>query len=448
MSDEEELQPLDRRSPEETLTRELATLGPLMARQEQLEAEGPDAAFVATLRARLVSEPLDGPDPQFAARLRAQVLRSGQRSWWRRTALAGVAAAVLAAALVAIILVPRLPHRGTAPPLAMFPGQPGPPRPLTWSAPSPMTADLVRGYPSTSGAGGGGPGYAFLSPEQTALDPLGGVPFTGKVVLTAGALPALSAQVPVYRLGGAISSAAQLAAQAHRLGIGASAAFVPTANATWLVAATGIPARGLPLHLHSLAVSQVTGELIYHDARPLSAVQQRPALDARSAVAAARAWVSALGWPGARMPLQSAHSGIAYGAPYAAHSWTIQFGWISAAPDESSAATLWLAPGGKVLEARLWPAAAASTMVAARSVAAAWDGVRHGAFPLAVNGILDAHATGRGALKRVTLAYVLTADGDGVLYLAPVYHFSGSAVFVPGGALAAWFALAPAANAP
>jgi hypothetical protein len=64
VSDEERLPRMDYRT-DEDLARELAALGPLMARQERLTEEAPDPTFVAALRARLVGRPAEEPDPVF-----------------------------------------------------------------------------------------------------------------------------------------------------------------------------------------------------------------------------------------------------------------------------------------------------------------------------------------------------------------------------------------------
>jgi hypothetical protein len=79
--------------------------------------------------------------------------------------------------------------------------------------------------------------------------------------------------------------------------------------------------------------------------------------------------------------------------------------------------------------------------------------VRRGTAPIAMGGAIASNASGHGTVQRVTLAYVLMADANGTLYLAPVYRFAGMATFAPGsGSLttsdtrAPWYALVPAAQ--
>ena len=62
---------------EEAVTRELAELGPLMLRQERVEAEMPDPDFVRNLRTRLMAAETAVPDHQFAHDLRARLTGAG-----------------------------------------------------------------------------------------------------------------------------------------------------------------------------------------------------------------------------------------------------------------------------------------------------------------------------------------------------------------------------------
>jgi hypothetical protein len=258
--------------------------------------------------------------------------------------------------------------------------------------------------------------------------------------------------LPAYQLRGPSFDAPHVARLAHLLGIRAQATRAVSAGAIWAVAADG----GLPSQqpLHSLAISTATGELVYHNTAYQSLVRPPHAQDRASVVAAARAWLTRLGWPGHDMPLQAA-------APLpggAGNAWIVEFGWPHVRGTSTSpAATLLIVPGWHVADARLWPPAARSRRLSARPVSAAWTMLRRGDIPLAVTvrgALTGPLGDGRGIVRSVEVVQVLTADVSGVLYLVPAYRFAGAAqlqVVPQRGAVpraqpvrATWYAVVPA----
>jgi hypothetical protein len=354
-----------------------------------------------------------------------------QRAWRRATVWAGLPAAALAV-LVAVIIVVlashgRLPSpvRGTAS--------------VAWAPPAPGTGDLIRGFPfPPSVGGGGGGGGGLISPEVSQFDAPWNAPYSGRLLLTTGRLHGEASALPAYQLRGPSFDAPHVARLAHLLGIRAHATRAVSAGAIWAVAADG----GLPSQqpLHNTAYQ--------------SLVRPPHAQDRASVVAAARAWLTRLGWPGHDMPLQAA-------APLpggAGNAWIVDFGWPHVrGMSTSPAATLLIVPRWHVADARLWPPVARSRRLSARPVSAAWTMLRRGDIPLAVTvpgAITGPPGDGRGIVRSVEVVQVLTADINGILYLVPAYRFAGTAQLrvVPQGGVvrraqsvrATWYAVVPA----
>jgi hypothetical protein len=392
------------------------------------------------------------PDPQFARDLRARLtgmdgLRRAapQRTWRWAAAWAGLPAAALAV-LVAVIIVVLASHRWT----------PSPGRGtaiVAWAPPAPGAGDLIRDFPLPPGIGGGGAGGGgLISPEVSQFDAPGNAPYPGRLLLAAGKLHGGASALPAYQLRGPSFDAPHVARLAHLLGIRAQATRAVSAGAIWAVAAEG----GLPSKqpLHSLAVSTATGELVYHNTAYQPLVGPPHAQDRASVVAAARAWLTRLGWPGHDMPLQTA-------APLpggASNAWIVDFGWPHVRGTATSpAATLLIVPRWHVADARLWPPVSRSRRLSARPVSAAWTMLRRGDIPLAVTvrgAITGPLGDGRGIVRSVEVVQVRTADINGMLYLVPAYRFAGTAqlqVVSQRGVVpraqpvrATWYAVVPA----
>ncbi len=404
---------------EETLERELAWLGPLLRRRDDVGA--PDPAFVARTRARLmsgataVSYPIVEPVVVSSLASRRRRLLGDMRG-----VVTGVAAAILIAAAVIVVVVVVRPPRPSRGPV------------LAWRPPLPSLADLTRGFPAPAVARAAGPPV----PTASLAAPPHGVAYAGRVSLTTAPLPARVARVQAFRLAApaTIASPARVARLARSLGIHApvqriagesdAAWLVATAgesDAAWLVATEGGRSPRPPLH--SVAVSRVTGELVYHDASYMRTAPREPWVDNPSAVAAARTWLTRRGWSGARAPLTAIeHSGIPAGLR------EIEFSWAGAGAAATDAATLWVTPGGRVVEADVWPPVESVQSIPAGSIVAAWTAVRGRRVPLAVEGV-PPHTTapGVGVMRDVTLTHVLSTGADGRSYLVPAYHFAGTA---------------------
>ena len=390
---------------EEALERTLARVGPLLRRRA--EAEAPDPAFVAALRARLapdeaaVASPLVLPDVA-PPRPRPRLLVGGRR---------GVGAGLAAAALVAVVLIALL--------VVVWTPRPAHAPTVAWRPPLPSLADLTRGFPAPAVAHAAG----ALSPTVSLAAPPHGVAYAGHVSLSTAPLPVRAVRLHAFRLMAPTTSAApaRVARLARALGIHATVRRTSRGGAAWAVAAEGGAPSRQPLH--SVAVAGTTGELVYHDASYLRTPRRERWRDNPFAVAAARAWLTRLGWPGARMTVAPVeHSGIPAGLR------EIEFGWAGVSAAATDAATLWVTPGGRVVEADVWPPVESVRSLPARDVAAAWTAVRGGLVPLAVAGVPpNTAAPGTGRMRGVTITYVLSTGTDHRLYLVPTYHFAGTA---------------------
>jgi len=482
--------------------RALAGLGPLMLRQEQAEADPPDAAFARGLRARLLAAgpaaanadslnpaaDADSPNPAWGTDLRARLvggedgadgedtrppigpavapvaspvaergLISLARARRRGLVVGGVLAALVAALALAVVVLPRA-----------RPARQGNPAHVAAGAPRLSATDLTRGYPLPPGSqGGGGGGAGGIPPEKSRLgSPGSAAPYYGPLRLTAGPLPRGDARLPIYRLAPP-ATADRVGAWARLVGIRARVARVASGIAFWEVAADGVGTPDSRVPLHSLAVSELTGEVVYHDLPPLAPagapparLTPAPAPTKTEAVAVARAWVTRLGWPGGRMHARGVVAG--YDEP---NSWVVSLGWPGVSAT-MAAATIEVTPHRRVVEAHLWPQPGQAVQVRARGVPDALARLRGGHIPLAVTelGVYAAYSVpvigGSGTVGSVTVVYILTADAGGVPYLVPAYRFTGTArlsanprLYPKGGKglppaaspiPARWYALVPA----
>jgi len=463
------------------LDRALRELAPLMRRQELLDAAEPDATCARDRRARLVDTTNNtnniesgAPDPAFASGLRERLVGGSpqpdvaspgtpsapesdatspvvapipldrQRHRGRAVVWVGLAAALVAAlAIVFALNLPQLrqPHNTTT--------VAGPP-------PRPSLGDLTRGFPECApnqGCGGGGGGSAGISPIQSTV-PFSTSPnslYYGPLRIAAAFPITGAATLPSYQLA-APPTAAQSAAMARRLGITARVTRVAGQDALWNVAADGSGLPNATTPLHSLAVSMVTGEIIYHDLRYQAPSGPTGSHDREHAIAAGRAWLARLGRPSLRLRSATPLSGGA------TNEWVVEMDWPGVDGATTPGATLTVVPGWHVSDARLWPLVARRIPIKARGVDVAFAAVQGGSAPLAVTETIaptllagGGHATAR----RVDVVEVLTADIDGRLYLVPAYRFSGSALLRPipatgaprgnsGLIPATWYALVPA----
>lgn len=461
------------------LDRALRELGPLMRRQELLDAAEPNAAFARDLRARLVDTTNNtnniesgAPDPAFARDLRERLVDSGPqpevtpsdappalrpvvapipiarpRHGGRAVVWVGLAAALVAALAVVVALnLPRIlpqlrqPHNTTT----------------VAGPPLPSLGDITRGFPECApnvGCGGGGGGGAGISPIQSTV-PFSTSPnslYYGPLRVTAAFPMTETATLPSYQLD-APPTAAQSAAMARQLGIAARVTRVAGQDALWNVAADGSGLPNATTPLHSLAVSTVTGETIYHDLRYQAPSGPTRPRDREHAIAAARAWLARLGRPGMR--LRSA-TPLAGGAT---NKWIVEMEWPGVDGATTTGATVTVVPSWHVSEARLWPSVARRIPIKARGVDVAFAAVQQGRVPLAVTETISPPLLadgGSATAKRVEVVEVLTADLDGRLYLVPAYRFSGGALLRPIQATSAshgnsglipatWYALVPA----
>ncbi len=402
---------------EDELEQQLSRVGPLIVQQERFEAEM-DPVFAMRLRAHLVDDEELAPHPTFARNLRARLLRRpGARpvekpetiSFPRRIGVSVLATAVL----IAVLLFRTYHTTGSST--------------HSFTAPYPQRADLLFNLPSVPVA------VHRLTATLSLVHPVSAIPYAGHLRLLARALPHEPSSEAAYRLAlpsGVITRGRRL------LHISARVRRVQADAVTWLVAQDGgVPAHGA---LHSLAISTRNGELIYHDRRNHVLPLARHPITQQRAVAIARQWLEQLGWPAYRMPLRSFHPVF-----HLAKVRAVEFGWPHVGPTATNEATMWITPDGSVIEAWVWPPIARHGVLAARSVTQAWDQVRRGTSPLAVEDISPSDKSGGvGSLLGTHIVSILTSAKEGTLYLVPAYRFNGTAQ-IAGSRRHVWYSLVP-----
>ncbi len=405
---------------EERLERLLRERAPLLRRRQGVGT--PDITFVAHLRARLLSDEMAQPAAVGVGERAAGAPVGAPRH-------RGTAAGLVAAAAVVLLLILGLVLLAHAPRPAHAPV-------VAWRPPLPSAADLSRGFPAPVRVSAS----VARDPTVSLAAPAPGVPYGGHIVLSVVSLPTRLFRLLAFRLAAPVTlaSAPQVTRLARRLGLSGAARRVVRGQTAWTVVATGGPPTQRPLH--SVAVSTGSGELVYHGGVPLAELRHEVWHANPFAVAAARRWLTQLGWPGTRMPLAAIeHSGLPTGLR------EIEFGWAEAGPVATDAATLWVTPAGHIIEADLWPPTESARTLVARRVSLAWQEVRAQAVPLALAGVVSTlTAPGTGLLRQVTVTQVLSAGPDQRLYLVPVYRFAGVAHLRGSGRIHPWYALAPA----
>src|SRR5438105_6446286 len=151
----------------------------------------------------------------------------GQRRRRRLGCVAGIAAALVVALLIAVVGAQRLQRHDHTPAVA-------------WRPPPPSLADLTRGFPAPSVAHATG----ALSPTVSLAAPPHGVPYAGHVRLSTVPLPTRAFLLQAFRLVPATTVAApeRVPRLARHLGIHAPIHRTTRGRVAWLVAAE----RGTP----------------------------------------------------------------------------------------------------------------------------------------------------------------------------------------------------------
>jgi hypothetical protein len=278
--------------------------------------------------------------------------------------------------------------------------------------------------------------------------PSGGYP--SRLHLTAGPLARPSSTVTVYKLGTRVFRKTSLATVAHRLGISGGSICMSaatgaqtscTAHAWRVVAQNLFPSRK---PLHSLAISPI-GELIYHDLAYDQLSYRGPPMPHSRAITIASTWLQHLGWPVSQAPVLAVTRVATTGPLNAGSPLAVTFGWNGRVRATVPAATLWVAPTGRIVEAHVWPAAVRSRTVAARNLSNAWTQVESGKAPVAVEGpVIYPAASGTGSARTVEIVNVLVTPARGHAYLEPGYQFSGQVRLGNGQGMHRWYALVSA----
>ncbi|HZU11502.1 MAG TPA: hypothetical protein VFB58_01570 [Chloroflexota bacterium] len=399
---------------ERRLADDLRRLAPLMREQESVEGIV-SAGFRQALRDHLVYGEEVAPHPTFARALREHLLASRpiapaaplllRRPVWI-SAMATVIA-VLAVLLVSLVERPARP---------------------AFAIPRTTRADLLFNLPTSE--------ILVRSMQATVslIHPRPASPYAGRLSLTAHALPLGPAAVAAYRLG----PPPRVMAQVHRLlHIHAAARRIRIDETDWIVAQDGGGHSGRPVH--SLAISEATGEVIYHDRRNFQLPHANHPLGAGQAVLAARRWLTRLGWPGRDMPL----IGISI-VPRAPLLREIALGWRGVRASAIPEATLWVAPNRSVIEAWIWPPVASRTTLGAIPTSEAWDEIRQHAVPVVIAAIgHNLKVPGTGGVAHVSVAEILVTTLHHGAYLVPSYRFSGRVLLARHPHPATWLSFVP-----
>src|SRR5579884_4105659 len=190
---------------------------------------------------------------------------------------------VIAAIVIVVCLVILInQNRTTAPPAPVVP-----PQAVTVSTPTPL--DWRVAYPPLPGSAGATSTIIWTS----GLEPSPGLIYTGRLTLRHGAFPQSRRFGAAYQLWGSLADVPRLHAMALWLHLKGPINHITIGKDRWSYVADGSGAT-----LHSVAINNTTGELIYHNA----AAQSRPVTAATpKLISAARNWLSGMGWPGGSM---------------------------------------------------------------------------------------------------------------------------------------------------
>jgi hypothetical protein len=406
--------------PDEALERELAELGPVMARQSQAEAEPPNEVFLQALRARLVGQRQKQDRPEPPAPIAIKRTRERPRWLWG----GGIVAAAAAAALIVFAF-----NRETATaPTSQH---------TAFALPTPNPTQLAQSYPLLGGLGAGG---GTPPPWENLLQIPSGGAYPGRLRLSASSLPAAASSAHAFQLKDASFDAPRVAELAKALGIQGAVKSSNQPNGRWIYVweLSNNPTR--PVN-HSVAVSLQTGELIYHNFGGVYDLPRLP-LNVPRNVDVAQAWLTRLGWPGRSMMVHAPTSGQERDLTD-----TVTLSWPGVRAVDVPAAILLINKYGQVEDAHLWPPVAQEGTVSTRPIADAWHDVENGKAPLAVIPRLigEPFNNGTGELHSATILEVFTQTPSGALYLAPAYRFQGIATIHAVGRRR-WFALSPAAS--
>jgi hypothetical protein len=398
--------------PLEAFERELEELGSLMAEQELAFGVEPDPEFVRSLRNRLTGE----TQPAVARESPPERLLGWTRRYW-------VQAGGLAAAVAVALIVVLGGRHGAGSPVAT-------PVQSAFRVPTPGRSDLTRSYPIAGGLGAGPPPI-----WSSNLAPPPGAPYAGHLTLQGRPIAAAPDGVDAYRLDGPQFDLPRLRAMAHTLGISGPVRHITVQGTRWAYVAqqAGIAS------LHSIAIDERTGELIYHNLAGNAPVPPR-VTDAQ--VAAARTWLAKLGWPANAMSSRTPTPAEA------ALPWVVRLDWlhtVAGIQSDVPAASVSLNTRGTVTDAVLEPPIRSGTPVQLVSPQAAWNTLKHSGGPIGVEGMigLPVHK-GTATLADTQVIEVLTRTPDGTSYLVPSYRFEGTATIrgVPG--TKRWVAIVPA----
>ncbi len=406
---------------DEALERTIHDLRPVMRQRRQAEATQPDPEFLRSLRVHLTEENGDQqvvlptvtrrPSPPRVGRPTVPSrLRNVSPAVW-----AGVSAIAVAAVLVVLLLRPGLS------------GGPSP-KSMAFAVPRPSRSDVTRAYPVPYGQGAGG---GVPAPWVNDLAPAPGSAYPSHLTLSGTAPRTGPAPVPAYKLAGPTFDVPRLRAIAATLGVAGPTRQNRQKDGTWMYIQTHAPMG------RSVAISVQTGELIYHgDASP------RGLAPPLRYVAAARAWLTRLGWPGAAMPVYQSPSGTSAERPQ-----IVTLGWPVQGGANVPAATILFAANGHVQQADVWPPVGRETTITAQAATRAWADVRADRIPVAVPNILALapmdRKSGIGTLRGTDITQVFTQTRGGAVYLVPAYRFTGALHIKNAGGAFQWFALVP-----
>jgi hypothetical protein len=191
-------------------------------------------------------------------------------------------------------------------------------------------------------------------------------------------------------------------------------------------------------------VAPFNGEVIFHDTT--YALRARPGKPqtVAAAVAAGRAWLDHLGWPGESMPVVGVGPLFAPLRTATGSTRQISFGWPGIRRTDQPAAVLQVNRNGGVSEALIEPMISRKETVSLRPVTGAWKLVQNNLIPIGVNVIiLRQHVPAAGRLQATDVEQVFTTTPSGKVYLVPSYSFTGTVQIRGRRGRFGWVALVP-----